>query len=248
MKAITRIGTAVGLALTLSACGTLYKLDVAAYSKSGESVGNTYVILSADQKLTIGSPEFEVHANQLERALSAKGFQRVSGDDLAEAALGIYLSTSISDPSKIFHYSTTPVYSPSSTENMESANKDSSSTGKTKTVTNGMFNTLPGRQTETLDGYQKTGFATTVYTKQLNLIAVDLQRYLRDIQSRGRSDASPIEVWSVDIQCTGQPSSLSEVVPVMIAAAEPYIADDTGDVVRVRLSETDKRVSRIKGE
>ena len=243
MKAITRIGTAAGLALTLSACGTLYKLDVAAYSNSGESLGNTYVVLSADADLTVGSPEFEVHANQLERALSAKGFQRVSGDNLAEAALGIYLSTSISDPSKVFRYSTAPVYSQSDTEDMESANKDSSTTGSTKPVLPGI-----GGPAEILDGYQRTGFATTVYTKQMNLIAVDLQRYLQDIQSRGRSDASPIEVWSVDIQCTGQPSSLSEVIPVMIAAAEPYIADDTGDVVRVRLSETDKRVSRIKGE
>jgi hypothetical protein len=248
MKTITQIGSAVGLTLTLSACGTLYKMDVAAYSSTSDSLGNTYVILSADPKFTIGSPEFELHADQLERALDAKGFQRVSGDNLAEAALGIYLSTSISDPSKVFRYSAAPVYSESSTESMESANKDSSSTGRTKMVTNGMFDTLPGAPTETLDGYQQNGFATTVYTKQMNLIAVDLQRYLQDIQSRGRSDASPIEVWSVDIQCTGQPSSLSEVIPVMIAAAEPYIADETGDVVRVRLSETDKRVSRIKGE
>jgi len=251
MKTIIQIGSAVGLALTLGGCGTLYKLDVAAYSTTGESPGNTYVILSADPDMSINSPEFELHANQLERALGSKGFQRVPGDELDKAALGIYVSANISDPSKVFHTVSRPVYDPGANEDLGSAakslgegNRRSSQAGGSE----GFENKLPPAPKERLEGIEENSFATTVYTKQLNLVAVDLQRYLNDIRSLGRSEASPIEVWSVDIESTGQPSDLAAVIPIMIAAAQPYIADETGDVIRVKLTETDQRVSRIKGE
>lgn len=249
MKTITQIGSAVGLALTLGACGTLYKLDVAAYRSSGDDVGNTYVILSADPTMTVNSPEFELAAGQLERALETKGFQRLSGDELTDAALGIYVSTNMSDPSKVYHQIRTPVYRAATTETLGSADRDNGGSSPTPAGgPNGYPNALPTQApTENFEGYKTASFAKTVYTKQLNLIAVDLQRYLKDIESLGRSKASPIEVWSVDIESTGQPSNMSDAIPIMIAAAQPYIAAETGEVVRVNLSETDRRVGKIKG-
>ncbi len=86
---------------------------------------------------------------------------------------------------------------------------------------------------EILAGFEETGFATTVYTKHMNLIAVDLQKYIRDIATVGRTKAVPKEIWSIDIETTGQPGDLSEAFPVMIAAAQPYLADSTEDFVQV---------------
>ena len=245
MKTITKIGSTMGIALTLSGCRTLYKIDVAAYAHADESLGNTYVILSADPKMRLQSPQFELHASQLERAMSKRGFERVSDEELNRAALGIYVSAYISDPAKIYHQVQTPVYTQGANEDLGSAAKNAAEAGGGSTGT-ARENMLPPAPLESWDGVEKAGFATTVYTKHLNLIAVDLQRYLKDIQSLGREEASPIEVWSVDVESTGQPDDLSVVIPILIAAAEPYIASETGDVIRVKLTETDRRVRSIK--
>ena len=63
----------------------------------------------------------------------------------------------------------------------------------------------------------------------------------------GREDAVPREIWSIDIETTGKPSDLAEVVPVMLAAAQPYVGESTDDVVQVRMNGTDRRIDRIKG-
>lgn len=245
MKKITQFGGAIGIALSLSACGTLYKMDVAAYSSTDNDLGNTYVILSADPKMDVKSPEFELHAAQLERALEPKGFERVPEDKVQDAALGIYVSTNISDPSKRFHQVTTPVYNPGAGElgNTRGQNTDANAqTGRPQGTPD-----FPPPEPDVIEGLETKGFGTTVYTKRLKLRAVDLQRFLQDIKTKGRENAAPIEVWSVDIESTGQPNDLSEVIPIMIAAAQPYMADETDEIVRVSLSETDKRVAAIKG-
>ena len=97
-------------------------------------------------------------------------------------------------------------------------------------------------------GYESRQFATTVYLKHLSIQAVDLHRYAKDIKQFGREKAVPKEIWSVEVETTGSPSELSEVVPVMIAAAEPYIGTGTQDTVRVKMGETDSRIRTIKGD
>ena len=77
---------------------------------------------------------------------------------------------------------------------------------------------------EYVSAVEETGFATTVYTKHLNLVAIDLQQYIKDIGEVGRQEAVPVEVWSVDIETTGQPSDLSEVFPVMMVAGNRLLA------------------------
>lgn len=245
MRTISKLGFIGTVAFTMSACSTLYKVDVTAFSQSGEPVGDTYVVLSADPDMDVTSPEFEMHAKQLERAMSRKGFTRVSGDELDKAALGVYVSADISDPSKRYHKVETPIYDSGVSEDLGSAAKNPTD-GKGGVSGPGGENKLPPAPLENWEGVSSSGFATTVYTKQLNLVAIDLQRYLKDIKDLGREQASPIEVWSVDVETTGQPDDLSATIPILIAAAEPYIASETGEVVRVNLSETDKRVQSIR--
>ena len=192
MKPLLRTGIIAGLSVGLSACGTLYKLDVTAHNKSESEFEKTYVTLSGSPDLNVQSAQFEEYATQLERALAGKGYKRVGEEQL----------------------STPP----------------------------------PAPVPDALVGYEQSGFATTVFTKHLSIIAVDLQKYLQEIAEVGRSVAVPREIWSIDVETTGTPSELTEVVPVMIAAASPYLGDSTGDTVRVQLSESDKRVRSIKGK
>ena len=242
MNSVIRICGVACLVLNLGACGTLYKLDVYAVNDPNQDLGKTYVILSASPELGIDSPEFKAYASQVENALEDKGYVRSDGKDLSTVALGIYLSANISDPSKKYHAVQTVLRESSANDESESGTlRSANSPGSPPTPM--VIESLPE---DDLSGAAESGFATTVFTKHLNLIAFDLQKYLQDIETDGRESAVPAEVWSVDVETTGSPGDLSKVVPVMVAAAEPYITERTDDVVRVNLNGTDKRISAIR--
>ena len=241
MNSVIRICGVACLVLNLGACGTLYKLDVYAVNDPNQDLGKTYVILSASPELGIDSPEFKAYASQVENALEDKGYVRSDGKDLSTVALGIYLSANISDPSKKYHAVQTVLRESSANDESESGTlRSSMGSGQNNPMG---IESLPE---DDLSGASETGFAITVFTKHLNLIAFDLQKYLQDIETDGRESAVPAEVWSVDVETTGSPGDLSKVVPVMVAAAEPYITERTDDVVRVNLNGTNKRISAIR--
>jgi hypothetical protein len=244
MNSLIRIcGVALSV-LSLSACGTLYTLDVYAVNDPEQDLDKTYVLLSANPELKIDSPEFISYASQVETVLADKGYERRYDDDLSAVALGIYLSANISDPSKKYHMVQTGIYENSSYSQDSPGNaRNGSSTQRQNQNT---ATTPQQAPPEYLAGVEETGFATTVFTKHLNLIAFDLQKYLQDIATVGREDAVPAEIWSIDVETTGQPADLYEVFPVMVAAAEPYMTKRTDDVVRVKLDGASKRVSELK--
>lgn len=251
MRFLSQIGGVVGLALGLSACSTLYTVDVAAYNNADADLDNTYVLLSGSPNLNINSPEFSEFASQVERALAPMGLRRVTGDDLSAVALGIYIAADVGEAKKRYHSVTTPlVESTYSEDAVAGTRSEIQSGGGGNSQTQGNTPLLPPPADERIDphvGYERTAFATVVYTKYLNLMAVDLQKYLRDLSSAGQSGAVPREIWSVDIESTGQPGTLIEAFPVMIAAGQPYLTGTTDEVVRVKISATDKRVNAIKG-
>jgi hypothetical protein len=242
MKSIAHVGGITGVALGLSACGTLYRIDVTAYNDPKVELEKTYVVLSGTPEIQVNSPEFNVYADQVERALAGKGYRRLAANELADAALGIYFSADIGDPSKRYHTVATGFYESPYAENPTSVVRSSgqNSGGQRPPPP-------PPPPPEALTGYEETGFATTVFTKHLNLVAVDLQEYLKDIAALGREQAVPREIWSIDIETTGKPADLMEAVPVMLAAGQPYLAESTDDVVQVKLSDSDSRVGQIKG-
>lgn len=245
MNSLIRICGVAVMVLSLSACGTLYTLDVYAVNDPQQDLGKTYVLLSANPEMGVNSPEFQVYANQVEKVLETKGYERKYDDDLSSVALGIYLSANVSDPSKKYHMVQTGIYESSAYS--ENSPSDVRTSGGTMPGQNPQAPATPAPPPpEMLSGYSETGFATTVFTKHLNLVAFDLQKYLKDIADKGRNEAVPSEVWSIDVETTGQPSDLNEVVPVMVAAAEPYMTTRTDDVVRVKLSGADRRISEIK--
>lgn len=244
MNSVIRICGVACLALHVSACGTLYKLDVFATNDPQQDPGETYVILSGSSELDVNSPEFGQYAAQVEKVLETKGYQRVTGDDLSEVDLGVYLSVNISDPAKKFHTVNTGIYE--STTYTEDSPGTRSGGGASRQNPQQVTPQAAHPSPELLAGYSEAGFATTVFTKRLRLVAINLQEYLKDIAVNGKEEALPAEVWSIEVETTGQPADLNEVVPVMVVAAEPYITGSTDDVVNVKLSETDKRIAAIK--
>ena len=230
----------------VTGCGTLYKLDVTAYNNPQVEVGKSYVVLSGNPDLHVGSEEFREYANQIEKTLEPKGYRRVADDDLSVAELGIYVSLNISDPSKRYHSVTNAIYESPYPDESPSQVRNSGSGGSSGGGGSSGAQSMPTTPApEYVAAVEETGFATTVYTKHLNLVAIDLQQYIKDISELGRQEAVPVEVWSIDIETTGQPSDLSEVFPVMMVAGQPFVGSSTQDVVHLKISDTDKRVGEI---
>ena len=243
----TRLTASASLLATLSACGMLYKLDVTAYNTPRPDLGKKYVVVSSNPELDVNSAEFKTYAIQLERAMSDRGYKRLPNDRLSEANLAVYIAATVGEPGKRYHTVRNPVYE---AVYPESAGADRGNTAGNRSDggQSGQSHRRPPIKTptpEALVGYKQSSFATTVYTKNLNIVAVDLQQYLKDIQTAGSSEITPKEVWSVEVETTGSPHDLSEVIPVMIAAAKPYIGTSTDDKVSVRLDERSAQVVAI---
>jgi len=248
-NSISRYALVSSCVLGLSACGTLYKLDVDANHQADALPGKTYVVLSADPSLDVKSAEFGQYAGQLERALQPHGYTRVANDAVADAALGVYISAGVGDARKSYHTVNRAIYETqdrSGGAGVAARNADQRQQQGGKSV--GGPTSLDRTPEQQLSGYEKNAFATTVYTKHLSVMAVDLQQYLNDIQTNGRDKAVPQELWSVDVETTGSPESLARVMPVMIAASQPFLGTGVDDNVQVSLSEGDRRVRSIKGK
>ena len=195
--------------------------------------------------MNVNSPEFAAYADQVERTIEPKGYRRLPGDDISSAALGVYLTVAVGDPGKRYHKVSQGVFERPVGEEVtgvvQSSTTPSGPGGNTGNV-------VSSPRPEQLTGYEQKSFATTVYTKHLNLVAVDLQQYISDIKAHGRSAAIPKEIWSIDIETTGKPSDLNEVLPVMLVAGQPYVENSTDEVVRVKIGGADKRINAIKGD
>lgn len=238
---LTMLGS-LALGTCLSGCSTLYKVDVYAESRvDGDTVGN-YVIIPADADYQLGTPEFENLASLLDAALAQHGYERQPQDKWQDAELAIYVSSDISEPGLAYRQTMSPVYEAPVTDGVP-ARAAARSSGQTSTSTPPP--PPPPPQDDILVGYEKIGFSHEIYAKSLRVVAVDLQQYLGDIAAEGTTAAKPTVIWSVDVESTGSPNDMQEVLPVLIAAGQPYFGKSVNDVVRVRLADNDRRVKAL---
>ncbi|MDZ7645490.1 MAG: hypothetical protein U5K76_15505 [Woeseiaceae bacterium] len=160
---IARTGAIVAVTIGLSACGTLYELEVSAQKATDALPGETYVILSGDPDLALGSAEFNEYASQLEKALDARGYVRVPGDSLADAAIAVYVSADIGAPKKTYHTVSRGVYEAPYLESTQAAARSTSNQGDDQSGGATSKPTVLDRPPqEELVGYKKNSFATTV--------------------------------------------------------------------------------------
>ena len=151
----------------------------------------------------------------------------------------------LEDPAKSYHSVKTAVYESPYIENSHAATRAADQRQGGQSGQPSMPTPLDRSPQETIAGYERASFATTVYTKELTLLAIDLPQYLRDIEAMGKERAVPRELWSIDVETVGSPSSLQEAMPVMIAASQPWVGETTGQTVQVTLNEADARVRRL---
>lgn len=75
-------------------------------------------------------------------------------------------------------------------------------------------------------------------TRWMNLTAIDMSVF--------RKTKKVSEVWTVDVASTGDSDDLRYIMPMMLAACEPYIGRQTEAQIYIEMSPNDERIERIR--
>lgn len=225
----------VALAITcflVSGCAsTRYFVGVSSISSEKEIIsGKKYIILPGIKDTTKEDLQFQEYERYVATALTKKGC--IITENINEADIAIFLGYGIGDPQEhVFSYSV-PVWG-------QTGVSSSNTFGSVQSYGNSA--TYSGTTTYT-PSYGVVGATSGVgtfvtYTRFIRLDAYDLAVY--------RESKKEKNVWRTDIVSTGSSGDLRRVFPVMIAAAAPYVGEDTKKMKEIELGENDKRILEI---
>ena len=181
--------------------------------------------------------QFQEFSTYVDRALLMKGFQKAAANE--EPEITIFLSYGISDPTE--RIASAPVFGQTgggttSTFNATTTSNTYSNYGSTtgNATTTGSVYTPP---TFGVVGSQTYSYST--YDRFLVLDAVDYMGFKETKKMKS--------LWKTTITSTGSSGDIRRVFPLLVAAAVPHIAENTGKQVSVVLTENKEVVKEIKG-
>ncbi len=225
---------ALSTILFLQGCavGPQYHVNVDSISAPEASSKTIYILFPGVKGVEAGDLQYREYAGYVERTLSSLGY--IKADNIAAADIAIFLGYGIGDPeTHQFTYSL-PTYG-----------KTGVSSSNTYGTVNTYGNTATYSGTTTYTPtYGVTGSTThtgsrTTYFRYLLLDAVDLDEY--------RKTEKEVQLWKTTVTSTGSSGDLRQVFPILVAASKQYIGSNTGKKVKVILSESDNRVTEVKG-
>jgi hypothetical protein len=189
-----------------------------------------YVLLSALKDVNSDDLQYQEYARYIDRALSQRGFEKVSNKKDAEIA--IYFSYGIGDPeTKVLTYS------------VPLRGKTGVSGAHTSGTINSSGTTYSGTTTYTptygVIGSKIKTHSVTTYSRYLLLEAIDLNTYRKNKKEKN--------IWKTSVTSNGSSGDLRRVLPILVAASSEYISTDTEKKIRVKISESDPKVMEIKG-
>jgi len=197
------------------------------------SVGEqrSYILLPGNESVTWDDLQFQEFANYLDRALLARNF--VSAENPQEAELAIVLSYGVDAPVTTqesysraiwgqtgFHR----IYVPSRHSEGEHYREESCY----------YYTPIYG-----VTGYRQGVRSITTFLQHAMIVAYDPQ----DLQESAR----PVELWRVTMSSAGTRGDLRQSFPVMLAAALPYLAANSGQQIELEIYEDDAVVQMLKG-
>lgn len=175
---------------------------------------------------------FREFATQVSRVLNSRGF--VSADYAEKADLAVVLFYGIGDPKVTQYTYALPIWG---------------QTGINSAYTSGVIratgNTATYSETTTyspsygIKGYTTQVGSVTTYFRYADIIGYYLKRF--------RDTKQQIQLWKVNITSTGSSGDIRRVFPIMIGAATPYVATDSGRQLEIALHEDENRVRFVKG-
>jgi len=199
----------------------------------GEKIMSTkkVIIFSGIKDITKEDLQFKEYERYVTKAFIKKGY--VVTNNPEEADIGVFLTYGIGGPQEHTYNYSMPVFGQTGV-----------SSAQTFGTVQGFGNsaTYSGTTTYT-PSYgivgATSGVGTVVtYTRFMRLDAYDLAGY--------RESKKEKHLWRTDTSSTGTSGDLRMIFPVMVAAAAPYIGENTEKTIEINLEENDKRIIEIK--
>lgn len=217
--------------VVLAGCAAPFFADVNSYRDNTDHPGTRYVIVSAIKDVGEGDLQFREAAGYLERALASKGYIRV--EEPAGADLAVCMLYGIGDPTEQYYSFSSPVWGQTGGGTSSFTAHTVGTFGSSRTT-----GTVTQQPTYGVVGYQSAVGSYTSFTRFLSVTAIDLRVF---------ADKKEIkEVWKTEVTSTGSSGDLRRVLPILVAASQPYLATNTRKSVPVRLTEGSKSVLAIK--
>lgn len=227
LRLIVPIFTALLLLAGCAAPSHLVRVD-AINDPASTLALRTYTIASGSKDLNAASLQFREASALLRSALARRGYTEVPST--GDAALLITLAYGIGQPETRTVTHSTPVYAELGGGRVQTVTKTTDAAGKTSTTTQTRI--VPGRYERV--GNDVTTSTYTLYPKHLALSA----------REAGGLTANTPEVWSATAYYQSASPDLRGDLTILMTALEPYLGENTGRVINVKIVEQEGRLVR----
>lgn len=224
--------------VALQGCGTLYELDIVARNPNQTGTHGTYVLAPGNAAISVDSANFKKYSAQVERVLAHRDLQRLPHDQLADADMIVVLDYFVSDPIVTAYSQTQPMF-----QTQGQGGMDDGAVGEGPVeASDGLEPYVPEKLPEpSFAGKETYRFPRTTYSRELSLRAISFAWDGQDV----KSVSSTGNLWTLMVQTVGSSPDLDEVLPVMVAAADPYIATHSDQTIKKKMNGTDKRIKAV---
>ncbi len=214
----------------LAGCAAPFSASISGFSRPDAQLYKRFFLLPSESGLTVNDLQFQEAARYVSNALASKGYREVS--NLSECDLVVFIQYGIGSPQTFTQNYSVPIIGQTG--------------GGTSFVTATSYGRL-GPQTITgtvtqpvtygVTGYQAGSISQTLYGRWLRLDAIDYAEFVRSKNVKS--------VWETRIVSVGSSGDLRRVIPVMVAAAGSYLAENTMQSIEVTIREDDERIQRL---
>jgi hypothetical protein len=212
-------------------CAPKFTVHVDALAAPNASAHRTYVLLPGEEGLHQGDLLYAELAATAERALGRAGFRAASAETPADVA--IFLSYGFDDPYTVHTVRTetsatsAPVHLPA----LPTAGRPAIGAGF-------------GATSEYRTGFDDVETRTTVSTSQWYPATARLTAH----SLAGDGEAIGAQLWSTSAELYGTARDLRRFFPLLMAAVEPWLAEQTDSRVSVQIREKDDQVAVLRGQ
>jgi len=231
------IATALAASAVIGAlfgCATTrHAVNVDSITSPDAQPGSTYILVPGREGVAASDLQYREFAAYVDRALQARGFAPASSPDRAEMA--VLLNYGIGEPQTTSYTYSLPIYGQTGGGTATYSGSTYGSGGYAHTT-----GTVHQQPTYGVVGSQTHTGSVTTYLRYLVLDAVSLAAY--------RESQTIVPLWKTTVTSTGSSGDLRLVLPVLVGAASEHLATNTGQQVHIKLTETDRRVLKVKGQ
>ena len=194
---------------------------------SGQPVGKQYIISPGDKNIPLDNLQFLEYAKYTHRALQMKGFAPATSPETADIA--VYLYYAVSAPTEHQYQYSEPVYGQTGFSTSRMRTPVDHRGGQPTYVETTTYSPTYG-----VVGYTERTGTYVLFTRFISLNAFDMVEY--------RKSHNQKQVWKTEISSSDPSGDLRKAFPLMLMAALPYLGENTGSQLTVKIDDNDPRL------